>query len=385
MATIDWTISQVRATALQMQADNVTLEAGQLGFESDTQKGKVGPGAYNSLEYKQDIDIAKANDAWETDQRDGGGDDGAGATEQYVDDAVAAEAADRAAADAALDADIALLGNKYIIDTGSTNTTTDPGQNTIRINNASLASATELSISDVDVDGIDQSTLNSLLGGVLVLTTVSSGATCAVSIVSSVHTSFTRFTVEYLKGSFPADGAVVYARFFPANMFDALAGKEDAGVAAALVATEVTDRNTAIAAALVGLWDDRGNYDASVNTFPASGGSGSAGAILKGDIWLVSVAGTLGGAAVVAGDTVRAKQDTPGQTAGNWAIAEGNVQFPIAQSKVTNLVSDLAAKAPLASPTFTGTPAAPTAAAATNTTPAVTGSPSFSVMIRSST
>lgn len=39
-----------------------------------------------------------------------------------------------------------------------------------------------------------------------------------------------------------------------------------------------------------------------------------------------------------------------------------------AQSTITNLVSDLAAKAPLASPTFTGTPAAPTASAGTNTT-----------------
>jgi hypothetical protein len=40
----------------------------------------------------------------------------------------------------------------------------------------------------------------------------------------------------------------------------------------------------------------------------------------------------------------------------------------IAESGVTGLVSDLAAKAPLASPTFTGTPAAPTATAGTNTT-----------------
>lgn len=39
-----------------------------------------------------------------------------------------------------------------------------------------------------------------------------------------------------------------------------------------------------------------------------------------------------------------------------------------AQSTIVNLTTDLAAKAPLASPTFTGTPAAPTAAAATNTT-----------------
>ncbi len=32
---------------------------------------------------------------------------------------------------------------------------------------------------------------------------------------------------------------------------------------------------------VVSLLDDRGNYDASSNTFPSSGGSGTAGAILK--------------------------------------------------------------------------------------------------------
>lgn len=78
---------------------------------------------------------------------------------------------------------------------------------------------------------------------------------------------------------------------------------------------------------VVGLWDDRGNYNASGNAFPSSGGSGMAGAILKGDIWTVSVAGTLGGQAVAAGDTVRALVDTPGQTAGNWAIAETNIGY----------------------------------------------------------
>jgi hypothetical protein len=40
----------------------------------------------------------------------------------------------------------------------------------------------------------------------------------------------------------------------------------------------------------------------------------------------------------------------------------------IAQSQVTNLTTDIAGKAPLISPTFTGTPAAPTATAGTNTT-----------------
>lgn len=78
---------------------------------------------------------------------------------------------------------------------------------------------------------------------------------------------------------------------------------------------------------VVGLLDDRGSYDASVNTFPAAGGSGTAGAILKGDIWYISVAGTLGGSAVTVGDSVRALVDTPGQTATNWSILETNIGY----------------------------------------------------------
>lgn len=78
---------------------------------------------------------------------------------------------------------------------------------------------------------------------------------------------------------------------------------------------------------VIGLVDDRGNYNASSNLFPASGGSGTAGAILKGDLWTISVAGTLGGSAVTAGDLVRALVDTPGQTAGNWAVTENNIGY----------------------------------------------------------
>jgi hypothetical protein len=78
---------------------------------------------------------------------------------------------------------------------------------------------------------------------------------------------------------------------------------------------------------VVGLWDDRGNYDASVNTFPAAGGSGSSGAVLRGDIWTISVAGTLGGVAVVPRQTLRALIDAPGQTADNWAIGLANTDI----------------------------------------------------------
>lgn len=59
---------------------------------------------------------------------------------------------------------------------------------------------------------------------------------------------------------------------------------------------------------------------------------------------------------------------SPQIAAGVIVDADVNASAAIAQSKIATLVTDLAAKAPLASPTLTGTPAAPTAGAGTNTT-----------------
>jgi hypothetical protein len=87
--------------------------------------------------------------------------------------------------------------------------------------------------------------------------------------------------------------------------------------------------------AVLGLLDDRGSYDASVNTFPASGGSGTAGAIMKGDLWYISVAGTLGGKSVAIGSTVRALTDAPGQTATNWDILNVGLGFTPATQNQT--------------------------------------------------
>lgn len=64
----------------------------------------------------------------------------------------------------------------------------------------------------------------------------------------------------------------------------------------------------------------RGDYNASSNMFPVTGGSGPAGAIRKGDEFDISVAGTLGSEFCPAGTTIRARQDTPGQTLTNWRI-----------------------------------------------------------------
>jgi len=94
---------------------------------------------------------------------------------------------------------------------------------------------------------------------------------------------------------------------------------------------------------VVGLWDDRGSFDASVNAYPSSGGSGAAGAILKGDAWTISVAGTLPtGQIVEIGDLVRALIDTPGNTQANWAITQNNIGYVAenAANKSTSIVTD---------------------------------------------
>jgi hypothetical protein len=90
---------------------------------------------------------------------------------------------------------------------------------------------------------------------------------------------------------------------------------------------------------VVGLWDDRGSFDASVNAYPSSGGSGSAGAIKKGDIWTVTVAGTLPtGQVVEPGDTVRALVDTPGNTQANWSILQNNIGYtPVTNARILTI------------------------------------------------
>lgn len=84
---------------------------------------------------------------------------------------------------------------------------------------------------------------------------------------------------------------------------------------------------TYIDASVTGVLDDRGNWDASVNLFPSTGGSGPGGAILKGDLWFVSVPGTLGGSPVVVGSNFRALVDSPGQIATNWNILNVGVGY----------------------------------------------------------
>lgn len=78
---------------------------------------------------------------------------------------------------------------------------------------------------------------------------------------------------------------------------------------------------------VAGVLNLRSAYDASGNVFPSAGGSGAGGAIKKGDLWFISVGGTLGGQVVTTGDFIFANQDTPGQTAGNWSVGQVNITY----------------------------------------------------------
>lgn len=71
----------------------------------------------------------------------------------------------------------------------------------------------------------------------------------------------------------------------------------------------------------------RGAYDASGDVYPSTGGSGTAGAIMKGDMWVISGNGTLGGVDIYIGDSIIAKVNTPGQTSTNWDALSSNVDY----------------------------------------------------------
>jgi hypothetical protein len=112
---------------------------------------------------------------------------------------------------------------------------------------------------------------------------------------------------------------------------------------AAADAVVLLSANTYADSLVVGFLDDRGNYDASGNVFPSSGGSGISGAILKGNLWTISVPGTLGGNAVTVGDVVRALTDSPGQINSNWAVTQNNLGYVAENSANKDTDSTMAA------------------------------------------
>ena len=113
-----------------------------------------------------------------------------------------------------------------------------------------------------------------------------------------------------------------------------------------VVPTPTTDYQAATKAyadsLVVGLLDYRGGFDASVNAYPSSGGSGTGGAILKGDMWVVSVGGTIDGKVIHAGDSLIANVDTPAQTTAKWNTVQSNLTYvpEDVANKSTNVTTD---------------------------------------------
>ena len=84
-------------------------------------------------------------------------------------------------------------------------------------------------------------------------------------------------------------------------------------------------------AAILNVWTDCGNFTPS-GQYPSSGGTGTAGAIVKGDIWTISglgigQSGQTGSVIVYNGYTVRALVNSPGQTDTNWAVGENGLGY----------------------------------------------------------
>ncbi len=94
---------------------------------------------------------------------------------------------------------------------------------------------------------------------------------------------------------------------------------------------------------VAGLLDFRGGYDASSNVYPTSsaGGSGPSNAVMKGDVWVVTTAGTLQTDVVKKGDLLLALVDSPGQTDANWSTVSTDLAYTPENTinKVTNLTS----------------------------------------------
>ena len=139
-------------------------------------------------------------------------------------------------------------------------------------------------------------------------------------------------SAQFIKG----DGSLDSVTYIPSSYLDTdgtLAANSDSKVATQKAVKTYADGLVA------GLLDYRGAYDASGGSYPTTGGSGTGGAIMKGDMWVISVAGTLGGSAIQVGDSIIANVDSPGQTASNWNTLSSNISYVPEDSanKVTSI------------------------------------------------
>lgn len=71
---------------------------------------------------------------------------------------------------------------------------------------------------------------------------------------------------------------------------------------------------------VAGFLNYRGVYNAGGGAYPIIGGSGLAGAIKRGDMWIISQAGIINGINIIRTDIIVAQIDAPGQDNNNWDI-----------------------------------------------------------------
>jgi len=110
------------------------------------------------------------------------------------------------------------------------------------------------------------------------------------------------------------------------------------------------------------------NSPTFTGTVTLPSGTVTSGMILDGTI----ATGDIADSAITSGKIADGAVTSAKIADGTIVDADINASAAIAQSKVANLTTDLADKAPLASPALTGVPTAPTAAANTNTTQVAT-------------
>lgn len=126
----------------------------------------------------------------------------------------------------------------------------------------------------------------------------------------------------------------------------------------AMISSSLDESKAYTDAAIVGMYSDRGLWDASTGVFPSTGGSGVAGAIMGGDVWTIQVPGVVGGYNLTVGDTIRAFIDTPAQTPANWIhIETGYGYMPFNQAGDVLTATDGTGRIGL--PEQTATPATP--------------------------
>jgi hypothetical protein len=105
------------------------------------------------------------------------------------------------------------------------------------------------------------------------------------------------------------------------------------------IQAQFTALTTYVDNAVAGLFDLRGFYTPSGSNYPSTGGSGSAGAVKKGDVYIMNgISGTavIGATTVSNGDMVVALVDTPGNTDTNWGIVENNLQYTPLNASLTS-------------------------------------------------